>query len=81
MKVFDIIHSSKGRESEMRNIIGRESIHRQCYECSHCQPPKNIIYGSRFCCSFLNDKEFDTWHLDVPIESPCGGRGWNPRQR
>lgn len=64
----------------MRNIIGRESIHRQCYECSHCQPPKNIIYGSRFCCSFLNDKEFDTWHLDVPIESPCGGRGWNPKQ-
>ena len=68
------------KEKPMKNIIGRESIHNQCYMCTNCQPPKNIVYGSRFCCSFLNDKEFSTWHLDVPTECPCCGRGWSPKK-
>lgn len=64
----------------MKKLIGRECACKQCYMCTHCQPSKNIIYGSRFCCSFLNNKEFDTWHLDVPTECPCGGRGWEPKK-
>ena len=60
---------------KMKNIMGRESIHNQCYECANCESPKIKEGGSRFHCSFLN-KEFGTWHYDVPTECPCGGRGW-----
>jgi hypothetical protein len=63
----------------MKNIIGRESVHNQCYECTNCEPPKIETGGSRFHCAFLN-KEFGTWHYDIPTECPCSGRGWKPKK-
>lgn len=59
----------------MSNIMGRESVHKQCYECANCEPPKIKEGGSRFRCSFLK-REFGTWHYDVPDECPCEGLGW-----
>lgn len=64
----------------MNSINGRESVHAQCYECAKCERPKIKTGGSRFHCAFLN-AEFETWHLDVPTECPCHGRGWEPKKR
>lgn len=59
----------------MRNIMGRESPNPQCWECANCELPKVREGGSRFFCTFL-EREFGTWHYDVPDECPCKGRGW-----
>ena len=64
----------------MNSINGRESVYAQCYECTKCERPKIKTGGSRFHCAFLN-AEFETWHLDVPTECPCHGRGWEPKKR
>lgn len=63
----------------MKNIMGRESVHTQCYECDNCKPPKIKTGGSRFHCAYLKE-EYGTWHYDVPTECPCGGSGWMPKK-
>ena len=63
----------------MKNIMGRESVHSQCYECAHCEEPAGGWSGSRFRCGFL-ERDFGTWHYDVPDECPCKGKGWWPKK-
>ena len=70
--------------SNNETIEGRESPNRQCYECVNCIAPDDGFYtqcrrGSCFKCRFL-DKNYTTWHMDVPKECPCKGAGWHAKK-
>lgn len=60
------------------NIAGRESPNRQCYECANCSGCRSNWGGSSFHCDFTG-KDYHTWHMDVPNEAPCKGKGWVER--
>lgn len=63
----------------MNIITGRESLNTQCYECLHCTEPEHRWGGISFRCEYM-EKDYRTWHMDVPNECPCKGLGWIPKK-
>lgn len=60
-------------------IMGRESPNKQCWECKNCKTCRKNWGGSSFHCDFT-DMDYRTHHLDVPVEAPCKGKGWDPKE-